>query len=457
MRTPGRESRVTAQRRARPVSGVGEGSTSRHVAVSVVGNAFAPLAALATAPIMAHGLGVAGRGDVAAATAPLLLAVSLGSFGIPSAVTYLLAKNTASRNLLASRALLLVLLGGAGVAGLVVALAGLLSGGEPPLRRLVLLASCAILPTLFGAILQAVAAGEHRWRLVATERFVTAASRLAALAALTVCGRLDATSAVVVLAAAPVAGALVYLPMILRPPGALRRAGHSLGPATVANDLISYGLRVWVGSIAGVLLLRLDQALIGPLSGTDVLGVYVVAATIADLPLVVNSAVRDVLFAAGSAEQRGDALARAARVSTLLVGVVVMGVAIVLPWGLPMLFGDAFASAVPACWVLLGGLVVSNPGSVAGVALSSRGRPGLRSLALGAACVVNIALVFVLTPIFGAVGAAAATAAGSIAAGWLNLVLLCRISTHRLRDFTGARVADLASIRSVARTMIGRA
>jgi O-antigen/teichoic acid export membrane protein len=245
--------------------------------------------------------------------------------------------------------------------------------------------------------------------------------------------------------------------MIIRRQGVRQHGIAGVHESVTSKELLDYGLRVWVGSIAGVLLLRLDQALIGPLAGTSVLGVYVVAATIADLPLVVNSAVRDVLFSAGSADQREGVLSRAGRISTFLVGGVVVGVGVVLPWGLPALFGGSFASAVPVCWVLLAGLVLSNPGSVAGVGLSSRGRPGLRSWALGAACVVNIALVFALTPTFGAMGAAIATAAGSLAAGWLNIALLCTISSHRPRDFVGVRSTDVASLRSAVGGLLRRA
>ena len=81
-------------------------STGRKVAVTVLGHGFAPLASLATAPIMAHALGVDGRGAVAAVTAPILLATSLGTFGLPAAVTYSIARLGAGLRGLLVRALL---------------------------------------------------------------------------------------------------------------------------------------------------------------------------------------------------------------------------------------------------------------------------------------------------------------------------------------------------------------
>ena len=54
----------------------------RGVAISTFGNLIAPAAGLITAPILAQSLGVVGRGDVAAATTPLLLATSVLTLGL---------------------------------------------------------------------------------------------------------------------------------------------------------------------------------------------------------------------------------------------------------------------------------------------------------------------------------------------------------------------------------------
>ncbi len=59
---------------------------------TLVGNFFPPLAMLISAPILAQALGVDGRGEVAAATAPLILVITAATFGIPDAVTYVIAR-----------------------------------------------------------------------------------------------------------------------------------------------------------------------------------------------------------------------------------------------------------------------------------------------------------------------------------------------------------------------------
>jgi O-antigen/teichoic acid export membrane protein len=62
------------------------------MAMTALGNAVTPVAALVTLPILSYTLGVTGRGEIAAATAPLLLAVTAATFGIPEAVAYLVAE-----------------------------------------------------------------------------------------------------------------------------------------------------------------------------------------------------------------------------------------------------------------------------------------------------------------------------------------------------------------------------
>jgi len=58
-----------------------------------LGNVALPLAAFASAPLLAYGLGVSGRGELAGATSLLLLFTVLGTIGLPEAVAYFVATN----------------------------------------------------------------------------------------------------------------------------------------------------------------------------------------------------------------------------------------------------------------------------------------------------------------------------------------------------------------------------
>ena len=119
--------------------------------------------------------------------------------------------------------------------------------------------------------------GEWQWSV----SFQREAVRLIAMIVLMLAGELNAMSATIVIAVGPLVGAVAYirLPMSQSPGGIPGAA------ALPTRDLIGFGLRVWVSSISGILLLRLDQAIMTPLSSEYQLGLYAVAATIADIPL----------------------------------------------------------------------------------------------------------------------------------------------------------------------------
>lgn len=394
----------------------------KNILLSVLSNTFAPLAGLATAPILASALGVVGRGETAGATAPLLLATSVATIGIPPAVTYFTARTPGLAHALASRGALMLVGAGIVASAIAVLLAPVLSGGYPPLTRLIWIASLALIPLLLLALLQGTAAGLHKWKLVAVERLVTATVRLVALSALALSDRLDVLTAVIVLAFSPAVAAVAYIP-IMRGERA-RRPSDDVPPSS--RSILAYGWRIWIGSISGVLLTRIDQTVMVPLAGAYELGLYVVAVTVAELPLVINNAVREVTFSSDAAQGNDERLTLASRLSSLVTLGAGIAVAVTAGWWLPLFFGQDFAGAHPVLLVLIAAVVLGNPGSIAGIGLSARGMPGRRSLALVVACGVNLVLVFLLVPVIGAMGAAIATLAGNVVAGNLNIYFLWR-------------------------------
>lgn len=410
------------------------------VIVTVAGRLCAPFAALATAPIMAHALGVDGRGAVAAVTAPLFLATTAGTFGVPATVTYSIAQHPGAVRGPLVRGLLLVMLAGLVVTGALWAARDWSAAGDSDLAALIALASCAVIPSLVVLVLQAVASGERRWNLILAERSVAAVLRLGVFAALAITNSLSITSAILTLAFSPIVGGVVYLSLLRPHPAAVPPEGKGrIGSAEMAF----YGLRVWIGSIAGVLSGRLDQVLLAPLVGIDSLGLYVVAVTISEVPRVISDAARDVTFSADAHDQNDARLARTARLSALAVTVVSLIGAATLWWSVPLLFGSEFTAAIPATLVLLFSTVIGSGSGVAGIALVARGRPGVRSIAIATASGINAVLLLALAPAIGLMGAAIATAAGSFVLFGLNLLFLRTHLGVRSRDLIGVRRADL--------------
>lgn len=429
-----------------------EGNLGGAVLTTAFGNFVPPLAGFLTAPILAHELGVVGRGEVSAALAPLLLCVALATFGMPEALTYLVARNSHSLSRLLARTTSLIAVTGLVSTVAAISLANVLAGGSQGVAALILVASVAIIPNLLLAALRSCALGFHAWGLVAAERSVSSLVRLAAIVTLAMDDRLTSLSAVYINAWYPIIGAVMYVPLIRR-----ERHGDPLQPDVRFGWLMRYGARVWIGSAAGVLLTRLDQVLMTPLAGVEQLGYYAVAATVAEIPLLINNTIREVMFATDARSQDDSRLTFAARASgfTCLLACALIG-GTIWSW-FPVLFGEHFRPSIPVTLILLAAVAVGPPGSVAGAGLAARGRPGLRSVSLLIALVVNVTLLIILAPTFGAMGAAAATLAANLISSNLNIYFLRRTYGVPIREFYKPRRQDIKDVSAIVKKMtIGR-
>ena len=424
-------------------------SSRRKVVLATLGNLGAPAATFISAPILAQTLGAFERGQVGAATAPLLLAASAATLGLPEAVTFFVARGGGKRSgRLVAKAIGMVAVAGILSSLLLYVLAPALASGDPKVEGLIRLSLLMVIPSLALIVLRGVSAGRGRWGLIAVERAIGSGMRLVAVVVLALLGQLTPLTATLVIATSTWIGIVAYL-------GLLNRSAPAERSETTAREALSFGARVWFGSLAGVLLSRVDQLLVAPLSNASELGIYVVAVSIAELVLVFNNAVRDVYFAEESREPDMERVARAARLSTIATLVLACVVGLVSTWGIPVLFGHEFAPAVIPTWILLGAIVLGNPGSLAGAGLSAYGRPHLRSWSLLIALVANVIAIFLLVPSFGAIGAAIATAVGNVIAAGSNLIWVRTVEPRNsAKDFLSVRRADLRALAQLAASRI---
>lgn len=381
-------------------------------------NLAVPAATVVTAPLLAQALGVDGRGELAAATAPLLLIVSAATVGIPEAITYLSAGRHFPEHLLVRTGVLFLIAAG-GLGAVAMYLFSIGEFVEPSARTALVAIAPAACPTLAIGALRAAAAAREDWSTIAAEKTLNGLLQLSGVAALFVFGRLSILAAALVIGYAPAFAGLIYL--------FRRRQGSphtGLKASAVARGIASYGPRVWAGSVFGILLTRLDQVLMVPLSSAAELGLYVVAVTVGEVPLVVSRAVRDVVLTKESREPSIDLLTRASRLAFYICTFIVVCVLATMTWTIPLLFGEDFVGVYPALAVILVGILIAVPGSVAGSGLMARNRPGLRSWILIVAAILNVGLVVLLVPEWGALGAAIASFVAYAIGGVANIVAL---------------------------------
>jgi O-antigen/teichoic acid export membrane protein len=410
-----------------------------------------PTAGVLTQPILAQALGVEGRGALAAAVAPAVLAISVATLGLPDALVYYLAKRPElTRLALLWAGLLSVALGMLCLLATVVALP-FLSGGNAELGRLIVLGMALTVPALLVGVLRGAATGRQLWSSVAMERLTNTTLRVVAFVVLWVLGELSVLAAVLVSTLSPLVCGVVYWRLLLRPP-----IDEPKAPADPADDpdlarladgiarpLVSYGSRVWLGSVAEMLLSRMGQILMTPLAGVVELGLFSVATTIADLPLILAIAIQGTLFGVNSKTRDAGKLQTTTRLTVLvtLTGCVVLGGT--LPFWIEPLFGHEFRAATVPTLMLMLSAIICIPGLMAAIGLSAWGRPGLRSAGLAVTLAVNLIILLVLVPPFGAVGACWASIASNVVMSTYMIVTASRVMGVRRRDFVFVRAADV--------------
>jgi O-antigen/teichoic acid export membrane protein len=225
--------------------------------------------------------------------------------------------------------------------------------------------------------------------------------------------------------------ALLAIPVLLltrgRVPGPYRPDLRQWRP------MLRFGLPSVTSGVPRMLNLRLDQMLMAALLPAHTLGLYVVAVTWSNAVAPFPSALANVLFPQTAAqilpEDRHRVFAKGIRLAVLSTLSVALVVVVATPWAVPLLFGAAFAAAIPAALIMVGASAIASVNMVLEEGLRGLGRPVLVLWAeLSGLVVTVIALVLLLRP-FGIVGAALASVFGYTAV-LVTLVGASRALTH---------------------------
>jgi O-antigen/teichoic acid export membrane protein len=182
----------------------------------------------------------------------------------------------------------------------------------------------------------------------------------------------------------------------------------------LTRQMLNYGAKIHVGSITGLANMSLDQVLMAAWLPPNYLGLYVVAVSAASLAQTFSQAVQMVLTPGitqkESLAERAAVLQGVFRRYWLLSLMTTVVIAALLPVAIPIVFGANFRDAVwPAEVLLLGTFFLGAKDVLVGGA-QALGNPWLGSKAQVVAVVVTVALLYLLLPRLGIMGAAIATA-----------------------------------------------
>lgn len=396
-----------------------------------------------TGILLARTLGPHDRGALAAVILWPSLLATVGSLGLPEAVTYHAARATASRGTLLGTSVVI-----AAVESTVMIIVGVLliplvlghAGAGTVRLALIFLAYVPL--NLLALALMGILNGLQRFAAFHALRAMVVLLAAAAVGALAAAGALRPTTAAAAYLGAN-AATLLAAAMLLARAGEL--AFDVSGSA--AKDLLSFGLKSQTSSVSSILNERLDQLVISTVLAPAKLGLYVVAVTLTSLISLVGSSVAMValpVLARLRSVPEQIAYARRLIILTLsLSTLVAVPMTVFAPQLLELFFGRSFRAAEGPARILLVAAVLLSAGRALGAILKAIGRPLQAGLADGIALAVTVVTLTVLLPLLGLVGAAISSLlAYGVSLGWM---------VDRTARALGARPALLFLSRDPAR------
>jgi O-antigen/teichoic acid export membrane protein len=298
------------------------------------------------------------------------------------------------------------------------------------------------------------------WAAVAVERLIITSLRVLVFSLLFVANELTLLAAVLVSCATPIIAGVVYWPLLRRVPQADQTDGanHHDGQleAGTLHSIVSFGAHVWLGSVASMLLGRSGQLLMTPLSSVRDLGLYSVAITVADLPLIVALAIQGALFGVNSKARDASQVTTTARLTLLAASVGCACMGGTLPFWIEPLFGSEFSAATLPALMLLFSAVLCIPGLMGATGLTAWGRPGLRSAGLTLTLVVNVTTFVLLVPPFGVIGACWTSILSNVVLTTYMVSAGSRVMGVPAGDFFLIRRSDVARAWSEGSRYLGR-
>lgn len=212
--------------------------------------------------------------------------------------------------------------------------------------------------------------------------------------------------------------------------------------------LLRFGVQTHVGNVLKFFQFRFDVVLIGALLETRQVGFYVVALSLAELPLRIPDAVGLVLFPrvaamAGEKGERRDITPLVCRHTILLTSVASVALFAITPWLVTHAFGSRFEDAVVPARLLLPGGIALSLWKILAQDVIAKGRPNAFSFSACCSLVAMVAGCSLLIPRFGLAGGAIASSAAYVTASVVLYVAYRRTTGQRLRDCVLIRREDL--------------
>jgi O-antigen/teichoic acid export membrane protein len=406
--------------------------------------------------IVARWLGARGLGQLSVVNVTVGLALQIASAGLPSAMTYFVAKDRKHLAAAASSALLFAVVAGGAAA---LAIAGLSFAspalfGDLPTNLLTIAAISLpfLLVTLLGYhLLLAI-------EKVAQFNVLDGAAPLLVLVNTAVALVVLHSGLITLVAFNTAATGLISIAMIVTVVRSVKQ--ESEGPRwrpdlSLFKGTIGYGMKFYISIIAGVIIIRADLLIVNHFRGEAEAGVYAVASQVAALLMLLPAVIAMLLFprVASDPDPRGEFALRVTRNASFLMLLICVAAG-ALSFVLPLVYGARFADSTIQLLILLPGVYLISIESVLVQHFTGTGLPvaipffwlGTLALSLG----LNLAFV----PAFGARAAAVISTICYALIFFLVAVYFCMKTGRRPSEMLWLRRGELLDLIARARSLV---
>ena len=306
----------------------------------------------------------------------------------------------------------------------------------------------AVLPiTLYAGFWNSMMVGMGQIRVLNVVQLVISPCQLLLVAVFVVGLSGGVLSAVFIYVATMVIQGLLMLILAFR----LGLKGNKQEPlGGLARQMVSFGLRGYVGSVSTMLWMRVPVFLLNVFHGPVSVGIFSVAQQLAEKVLLPMQAVQDAIYRKMSTFSGGEATQAMNRylrvVSSGMVMVVLVGM-LIAPWVVILLFGKSYSGAATVFRVLLIGTAFTGVAMIVSTyLLGQRQRPGLLSLLAGVNALVCLLLSFWFIPAWAEVGAASALVLTQLLGTMVVFVMYLAMSSTPMKDALLLNSKDIAML-----------
>ncbi len=398
---------------------------NRSLGGSLIASGTGQLLLTVSGVLVARGLGPEDRGYLALLVVVSGICVILGSAGLPTAVTYYVAREPLHAGRIVRSLIAPTVVQVAVTAVVQLGVLFVFVMHDPQRVKAAAVISILLVPGILSqtyglALLQ----GQQRFRPFNVFRVLPTALYVAVVLVVFLLGVADLIVLMTAWVGALLIGGLLALGIALR--GLPSARDTSGGPSR--TELTKFGVKGLVGSVSPIEALRLDQAVVGLLLDPVSLGLYVVAQAFTNLPRVVAMSIGMIAYP-HVASQRDAAEARRSTWRYFFLGVLVSvlvigGLEAVTGTLVRLFFGSEFSGATPIARLLLLATLFMAARRVLTDCVNGMGRPGLGTMAEIASWVLLVPTIAIMLPRYGVEGVALALAISWFASLFLLIVLV---------------------------------